>query len=144
MSIQQHTLVRTDGAPVCFVGELIASAQTLPECGPENRSRSHECNVYRTRTGKSWIVEILFWTGWDHERDTATVTVVRGADDVSGAQAIAGVLAAYDPCKPVTGYPIGPQFAAKQERLLAWHRSAWAELVSEVLAQLPSAAEVVE
>lgn len=138
----QHTLQRTGGAPVSFIGEIVVCMIGDTEQGPKGHARNHSVTIYRTRAGKTWIVEIHYSTTWATERDETTVEIVRAPDEASAARKIAAKLSEYDLCGPITGYPDHPAFANKQERLLARHEADWAALVSAVLTQLGAVEEV--
>lgn len=118
---RQYTLARTGGAPVSFVGTPVAQAVSAPERGPKGRERWHTVTIYRTRTGKSWIVQVQYRTTWQHERDETAVSIVRAPDEASAAREIGDILRAYEP----------------PDR-------DWAALITAVLGQLPQATEVIQ
>lgn len=130
--MDQHTLARTGQAPLKFTGELLKESDD-----ERHNNRWHELAVYRT-TGGRYVVRIAYRTLWQGELARYAAEVVGGPDGVSR------VLRNYDPCGPVTGYPLGAAYAERQARLMADIRNRYNAQVSELLASAPEFAEEIE
>lgn len=120
------TIPRSGDAPLRFAGERIADATSQRASG-YRESRWHELTIYRAASGHL-VGHVRFVSRRDGEdgRDTAEP---HGTDD-----ALIAWLREYDPCDDYYGFPPGPQYAAKQDRLDAEMRAGYEGAVGEALA----------
>lgn len=132
--MNQSIVIHRSGAPpLAFVGELIAGAEPSAS---DTGERWHTIDVYRT-TGGAYVVEV------NYQSDR------RGETDHTDAQSFADLGAAvawlrsYNPVGYVTGWPPLPVYADRQARLMLELRERFAQLVTQVLAQIPAAKETV-
>lgn len=124
------TLPRTGDAPVTFEGELVAEQ---PARFTDDRQRHHKLAVYRTRDG-SLVLHIHYQTDWKGEEPDDVVGVWQGP---RAAHDLAQYLRDYDPTCRVAGYPPGPGFREKQERLLFDIAHRYEAQVGRLLASRP-------
>jgi len=120
------TIPRSGDAPLRFAGERIAAATSHRTSG-YRESRWHELAIYRAVSG-DLVGHVRFVSRRDGEdgRDTAEP---HGTDD-----AIIAWLREYDPCDDYYGFPEGPQYESKQERLDSEIRAGYEGAVGEALA----------
>ncbi len=130
---QEFTLTRTGDSPLKFSGEKIAEANGRIRSGQE-QNRWHEIRAYRTDGGK-YVLEIQYCTCWQGEDGHSHVSV---HDDPA---ALADELKSYYPLEHVLGFPPHPQFASKQARLEESLRLRWETVVSDLLGDIPEAAD---
>lgn len=131
-----YKLSRTGQAPLVFEGEELARVDGKWSAGRE-QNRYHNLAVYRT-AGGNYILQVEYITQWQGEQRHDHVIVL--GQDLSE---LANALREYDPCTRVQGYPPGPQYAEKQDRLLTSMRSRYDEQVSALLDKIEGAEEVL-
>lgn len=144
--MQQYQLQRTNGPAVCFRGEIRAESYSAPEKSGKDgwRVREHAIRVYQSDRVQTWIVEVEYNTTWRDEHSTREVHVLRAMDDRKAVEGIRSTLERHDPTASIAGYPAADEYAARQLRLLAWHRAEWKALCARLMAQLPGSAERVD
>lgn len=126
-------IVKRSGAqPLEFDGDLVAEGTTRTE----ESKRWHTIKVYKA--GDKFIAAVEYGSTWQHE--PARYDAYDG--EYLGSMApMALKLLAHDPLAHVVGYPRGKQFEDKQKALMIELRRRWDNLVTEVLAQVPGAAQ---
>jgi hypothetical protein len=134
--MKEILLARTGGRPVKFTGEAIAQVDGLVHSGRE-QNRYHSVAVYKTAGGK-YVLQIVYRSTWEGEGVHHHVTV---HDTIEG---VVDEIALYSPLEHFVGYPPHPQFAKKQARLEESLSLRWGALISDLLAQIPEAAEEIE
>lgn len=128
--MEKITLSRSGDRPVTFDGELISRQSTHHYDGPCNQ-RWHNLALYRTDKGK-YVLHIDYTTCWQGEYGRSQASV---HDDIeSVAEELR--MAAYEP-PPLTGFPVGPQYDDKRQRVVEVMKLAWDEAVSGLLESLP-------
>ena len=120
------TVPRSGDAPLRFAGDRLADASSHRASG-YRQNRWHELAMYRATSG-DLVAHVHFSSTWEAEdsRDTAEVHSV--------PDSLIAWLRGYDPCDDYYGFPEGPQYAAKQERLDAEVRAGYEQAVAAVLA----------
>lgn len=108
--MERYTLERTGDRPLVVEGDRIAEESSRSPKG-WGRARWHEIAVYRTGAGR-YVAHVVYRTQWEGEVEYAEAIVCDSAAE------LAAELRAYDPTAHVLGYPVGKQFAERQERLL--------------------------
>lgn len=134
--MKEYVLTRTGDRPLKFSGELIAQVDGRIFAGQE-QNRWHELRVYKTASGK-YVLEVSYYTQWQGESCHHQASV---HDTVAG---VADEIRVTNPLEHLLGYPPHLQFAEKQARLEESLQQRWGVLVSEILNDLPDAAEVIE
>ena len=117
-------LPRSGQAPLKFRGELLAENDGQRVAGRE-QNRWHELRIYRAED--KIVVAIGYRTRWQGECEHDA------AEAVDGLGRVAGVLRDYDLESQVGGYPPGPVYAERQQRLLQDLRRRYDQQVSELL-----------
>jgi len=135
--MQEYTVSRTGDAPLKFKGEMVASADGKWFNG-KDQNRWHEITIFRTAGGK-YVLSIEYRTQWQGEADAHDVEV---CDDI---EKVVDFLRFHDPLEHLAGYPRGVQgFEEKQAALEESLRRRWDALLTEVLGEIPEAAETIE
>jgi hypothetical protein len=123
----EHILARSGTAPLAFVGDVIAEANSRRDGKRHPAKQWYSAAIYRTAAG--YVVAAEYHTEWPHERG------YRWAEAVPTAAAAATWLQEIEHLEPVAGFPEGKQFEGKQARLEDSLTDQWEWLVGEVLAQ---------
>jgi hypothetical protein len=131
-----YTLPRSGRAPLRFQGELLAESEGYRYTGRE-QTRWHNIAIYRTAGGK-YVVSIQYRTRYQGETDHDAAEVIA---QPSGVEA---TLREYDPIAIVRGFPANDHYADRQARLQTDIRQRYEAQVSDVLADRPEFAEVME
>ena len=134
--IQEYTLTRTGERPLKFKGEVIAEAGGHWHVGQE-QNRWHEIRIYKTAGGKH-VLEVEYCTCWQGEDSNHRAIVYDTLEEAVDA------LEFIEPLEHLIGFPPHPQFAEKQARLEDSLRQRWGTLLSDVLGEIPDAAEEIE
>jgi len=124
--MQTHTISRTGSAPVRFDGELLAESDGWRR--GRDASRWHEIRIYGTSGGR-FVAEIRGGTMWEGEEAVSTLEIA----DTAGA--LVAILRDYDPTAHVLGFPPGPAYAEKQQRVLDDLRVRYEAQIGEMLAE---------
>lgn len=125
-----YRLDRTGQPPLAFVGEFIAGAYGEDLLDERRKNpRWHDLELYRTQGGR-YVLHVRYRTEWKDEVGYDEVAVVEGPGDV------VAVLKNWEPTACVAGYPPGPTFERRQERLLAEVRARFDRCVSDLFGQL--------
>lgn len=123
---EEYRLPRSGLPKLQFTGDLLASSDGERSQGREN-NRWHELAIYRTAAGK-YVAAIGYRTRWQGELDYDLAEVL------STPAEVVSYFRVYVPTKHVRGYPTGPSYTDKQERLLADIAHRYYAQASEVLA----------
>jgi hypothetical protein len=134
--MSEYVLSRSGTAPLKFNGELLSSAN-CEYVGGQQQNRYHEIDIYRTASGK-YVLAINYHTRWQGEHGTHDVTT---HEDING---VISQLTRTNPIGTLIGFPLGNQYIEKQMRLEDALRANWNALVTEVLEDVPEAAESIE
>lgn len=134
--MQEYTLTRTGGRPLKFNGEVVAEAGSSWFMG-KDQNRWHEITIYKTVGGK-YVLAVAYFTRWQGEGNHYKAEVYDTITETINA------LEFVDPLEHLIGYPPHPQFADKQLRIEEDLRQRWDVLISEILKNIPEAAERIE
>jgi hypothetical protein len=125
---RQFVLERTGEAPFRFTGRELAGGTT--QAPGEKLDRAYSIAIYCDVVRKRVVAQVRYHTKWNTESEAATVYDCNGLDE------LAHQLLAHDPMQYVIGYPLGKQFADKQERLERVLRLHYQSLVSRLLVEI--------
>lgn len=121
--------------PVTFNGALLAEGGTKTD----EAKRWYTLKVYEVMPKNApppkFVAAVEYGSTWQHEPARYDVYVADTTD------ALVAKLLDHDPLAHVVGYPRGKQFEEKQVALRVELRRRWDNLVTEVLAQVPGAAQ---
>jgi hypothetical protein len=118
-------LQQTGDAPFRFEGRLITKVGGQHYRG-KDVNRFFVIELYQSKTG-DYILSISYQTVWDGEANRHDVLVYSTPEDVCDA------LVQFEAVPEGIGFPPGPSYQEKQERLLASLYSQYDDLVSELL-----------
>ena len=128
--MSEYIIARTGTTPLKLHGEVVATSNA-----PEDACRGHRLTAYRTTAG-AYVAEIKYRTTWK--------------DELPYTAAYAGTLPEivdyleHHEINYVRGYPASDRFAGRQTRLLADIKAQYLQQVSELLAAIDGAIEVVD
>ncbi len=125
MTFDKIRLRRTGQPPLAFQGELVSYAGGRLD-KPRERSRWHEIGIWRAVEG-DYVVKVSYLSTWPGEAPLETV------ETRSDAHGVIELLSNFDCTAPVKGFPLQPEFAARQQQLLAEIRAAYVQVVGAVL-----------
>jgi len=123
------TLARTNDRPLQFDGKLLAEACTKATSGP-GQNRWWDLKLYGTDDG-SYVCAAGYRTTWQGEQEYDELTTTSDPDAV--ANWFQGIQLALR----VFGYPKGPQYRDRQNRLMKQLQSELDTGVTEILSILP-------
>ncbi len=111
------TIERSGQVPLCFEGTLLGSGDASVG------KRRYQASLYKTSRGE-FVLAFEFSSSWERELRHRAAIVASTVDDLQSQ------LSALQPIHAGVGYPIGEQYAAKQERLIAELTAAFGEAIS--------------
>lgn len=130
-----YTLPRTGDVPLRFEGESIANVSTRPD-DPSRFARWYELSLYRTKGG-TYIIAIGYRSHYgDRETDRAVLCAT--------PDGIRDELQMFDPLADVSGFPPGPAYRDKQERMERLLRLDWETAIRDLFADAEVAGEFAE
>lgn len=120
----RYTIDRTGREPIDFIGEFIGTWGT-----DKGGKRQHVISLHRTQGGKL-VAEIRYETEWPRESNRSSAHY---ADDWKD---IVALLSAYQAADDVTGFPVGDQFRANEEKVKREIAYQYQFLVSRVCEEM--------
>lgn len=142
--METYSLTRTGNTPLTFTGEQIAAEEGKHHAGRE-QTRWHNLYLYKT-TGGAIVLQVQFCTLYQGELGREDAWILPPSDRKLLSAWLGWKLSSY--CYEIEGrlrgFPAGEAYAKKQARLLQDVKERYLERVSDLLAALPEAAEMVE
>ena len=122
---KKFTIPRTGDRALAFSGDELASTDTRSHEG-FGQSRWHELTLYQTDGGR-YVLAVSYRTQWQGEIPVDWAWTAETADEA------ADLLRSHDPLSGVMGFPPGPQYQGRQDRLYTDLRMRYDAAVSEIL-----------